>query len=112
MKKQIKAYFRHKLSTDERWATKALVRIYRENQTQDEQDSDSVKHDNNIGFTGVDGEFLSSLARQFEQRNSLSPKQMGFVLKKMPKYWKQVISMVPEDKLQVIEMRLKEVNTK
>lgn len=97
--KNITAYVRQQLSTNPIWAVKALVRIFQENQTQAEQAIEATKEDNGIGFTGTDGAFLSSLAKQQLARGTLSPKQMVFVFKKMPKYHKQVIAMSNQEQL-------------
>ena len=70
-------------------ALKALMRIYA-NQTADEQSSEETKYHNNIGFTGADAHILTSYAKQFERRGSLSPKQMGVLFKRIPKYAKQL----------------------
>ena len=51
--KQVKEYIKNQLSTNSGWAIKALVRIFEENQTSDEQTSEHTKHDNGIGFSGV-----------------------------------------------------------
>ena len=83
------AYIREMLSTDSRWALKGLVRIYN-NQTVDEKSSEDTKHDNGIGFTGADGHIMTSIAKQYIARGSLSPKQMGIVHKNMPKYSRQL----------------------
>lgn len=102
--KTITAYVRHQLSTNQAWALKALVRIFQENQTEQEQIIEATKEDNGIGFTGTDGAFMSSLAKQYLQRGSLSDKQMAFVFKAMPKYHKQVIQMSNEAQLrQLVE---------
>lgn len=98
-KTNIRMFVKQKLSSDRKWATKALVRIYNENQTADEKFSNSTFYDNGIGFSGADGELLSSFAKQFIQRKSLSEKQMALVMKKMPKYWNQVVYMADEAKL-------------
>lgn len=98
-KKNTVAFVKNQLSTNKVWALKALVRIYQENQTPDEQSAKVTAHDNGIGFTGVDAGFLSSLAEQYLRRGSLSDKQMGFVFKKMPKYAGQVVKMSDEAKL-------------
>ena len=50
----------------------------------------SVTDDNGVGFAGVNGEFLSSLAKQYQSRGRLSEKQMQFLHKKMPKHAKQL----------------------
>ena len=97
--KNTTTFVKMKLGSDAAWALKALVRIFKENQTSAEQATESVDVDNGIGFTGTDGKFLSSLAKQFISRGSLSEKQMTFVFKKMPKYSRQVIEMSDEAKL-------------
>ena len=92
-------FVRGQLAISKVWATKALVRIYKENQTPSEQNSQLTTEDNGIGFTGVDAPFLSSLAAQYEQKGYLSEKQLGFVLRKMPKYARQVVQMSDPVKL-------------
>lgn len=98
-KKNTLAFVKTQLATNKVWALKALVRIYQENQTPDEQTAKVTSHDNGIGFTGVDANFASSLAEQYLRRGDLSEKQMGFVFKIMPKYAGQVIKMSDESKL-------------
>lgn len=98
-KKNTVSFVKQMLGTNKVWALKALVRIYQENQTADEQVAKTTSHDNGIGFTGVDAAFASSLAEQYLKRGSLSDKQMGFVFKIMPKYAGQVVKMSDEAKL-------------
>ena len=87
------AFVREALATSQAWAQRGLIRIF-ENQTADEQASATVSHDNGIGFTGVDAEFLTSLAKQLQSGKTLSPKQMVWVHKKMPKYAKQLVESI------------------
>ncbi len=101
-KKSVETYVKNMLRTNKVWAIKALVRIYQENQTADEQAAKVTSHDNGIGFTGVDAQFASSLAEQYLKRGSLSDKQMAFVFKIMPKYSRQVIQMSDKAKLEAI----------
>ena len=108
-KKDTLAFVKVKLGTDPVWAVKALVRIFQENQTADEQVSQSTTHDNGIGFSGADAEFLSSLAQAQLKYGRLSDKQLGFVLKKMPKYAGQVIKMSDAAKLDAIVTATKAV---
>ena len=98
-KANLTKYVRHQLATNKHWAVRALVRIFQENQTQDEQNSDSTTHDNGIGFTGTDAQFLSSLAKAQINYGRLTDKQMTFVFKKMPKYHAQVIKMSDQEQL-------------
>jgi len=95
---QKKEYIKNKLATDARWAKHALLKIF-EFQTEEEQHFETTCVNNNVGFTGADGEFLTSLAKQLEKKGFLSPKQMIHVYKKMPKYWKQVLNISNEEKL-------------
>lgn len=98
-KKATVQYVKQMLATNKVWALKALVRIYQENQTADEQAAKVTSHDNGIGFSGCDAEFLSSLAEQYLRRGNLSEKQMSFVHRKMPKYARQVVAMSDPVKL-------------
>lgn len=84
-KKDRIAFIRKQLGSSGTWALRGLVRIYA-NQTADEQHDGTTRHHNNIGFTGADAEILTSFAQQYQQRGSLSVKQMGLLFKKMPKY--------------------------
>ena len=86
------AYFRKALATSPKWAARGLMRIY-QNQTEDEREVEDTRHENGIGFTGVDAGIMSSFAKQVEMGRSLSPKQMAIVFKKMPKYAKQLESV-------------------
>lgn len=101
-KKNIHLFVRHQLATNAKWALKALVRIFQENQTAHEQAAEDVTENNGIGFTGTDGRFLSSLAKQYLNRGFLSEKQMAYIFKKMPKYHSQVISMSDPVKLNLL----------
>lgn len=83
------AYIREAVEKDQRWAGRALVRIW-ENQTEDEQHSDTVTDHNGIGFTVHDANLLSSYAKQYQERGTLSPKQWAYVHKLMPKYARQL----------------------
>lgn len=97
-------FVKNMLRSNKVWATKALVRIYQENQTADEQAAKTTSYDNGIGFSGVDAMFASSLAEQYLKRGYLSDKQMTFVYKIMPKYAGQVIKMSDATKLnQMVE---------
>ena len=87
------AHVREMLASSQKWAERGLIRIF-ENQTEDEQAAGDVVHNNGIGFTGADAEFLSSLAKQVQAGRTLSPKQMVWVHKKMPKYAKQLVESI------------------
>ena len=105
MKTITKDFIKNQLATNPTWAVKALVKIY-ERQTIDEQNSKSTKENNGVGFNGLDANILSSFAEQVNKGRNLSVKQMTIVYKKMPRYWKQVASLIPADKLTEIENKL------
>lgn len=95
-KKDKIAFIRHMVNTDANWALKGMMRIYG-NQTSEEQVHQMTKEDNKIGFCGPDAGIMSSLAEQYNDRNSLSRAQMGLVFKIMPKYAKQLMMCAEED---------------
>lgn len=95
---QIKEYVQRQLRTNPSWALQGLTKIF-DFQTEEEKEYESTHVHNGVGFTGADGEILASFAKQFKQRGSLSPKQMDLLYKKMPKYWKQIISISDQEKL-------------
>lgn len=97
-KKAKQEFLKTKLSTDSRWAIKAMLLIYSK-QTHDEQLQGSTEHDNGIGFSGAHAEIMSSFAKQYQKWNKLSDKQLKIVFKIMPKYWKQVLGCSNEQKL-------------
>jgi len=105
-KKAMKAYLKHKLGTDKRWAEQALCRIY-ERQTADEQALGNTSSLNGIGFTGFDGTILSGLVEYITEKRKTVPtynfsnKQFnGIIFQKMPKYWKQVLEISDQNKLE------------
>ncbi len=96
-------YMKQKLSSDSRWMLKALLTIY-ERQTADEQVTKSTRVHNGVGFTGVDGEILSSFAERLQQRGGMrvigadvntifSEKQQILLKRKMPKYARQLVDL-------------------
>ena len=91
-KKAKQAYIRELVATNAKAAVRALVRIY-ELQTEDEKAAGFTRVYNNIGFSGVDGEILSSFAEQVNKGRTLSPKQMAIVFKKMPRYSRQLMEI-------------------
>lgn len=91
-------FVKNQLSTSEKWVLRALVKIY-EFQTEDEKEHETTHDYNGVGFTGVDGEILTSFAKQYLRKNYLSQKQMAIVFKKMPKYWRQIMSISDENQL-------------
>jgi len=80
------AYLKIKLSSNPAWAIKGVTRIF-EYQTADEQNSDTTREHNNVGFTSADSYILSQFAKQINYGRFVgSKKQMDILFKKMPKY--------------------------
>ena len=90
-KAQLVSMLKTQLATRPQQAIKGLMRIYA-NQTESEQSSGIVISNNGIGFVHVDSEILTSFAKQFEERGTLSEKQLAILYKKMPKYAGQLIN--------------------
>jgi hypothetical protein len=97
-KKAQQEFIKDKLANNAAWATKALLSIYKF-QTDQEQRYESTIDANGVGFSGCDGEILSSFAKFYQKTGFLTPKQMVYVYKKMPKYWNQIVSISDTAKL-------------
>jgi len=66
-------------------------------QTSDEQASGATRHDNSIGFSGCDSEFLSDVAAKTAvKRDFFSPKQCAAVAKCLKRYTRQLIEIAEE----------------
>lgn len=96
---EIKDFVKKQLGNDKSWALKGLIKIF-EFQTKSEQEYESTHVYNKIGFTGTDGKILTSFAKQYINRNFLTPKQMTILYKKMPKYWMQIVKISNREKLE------------
>lgn len=88
-KKDRVPFLKGKLATDRGWAIKGLLAIYAF-QTAEEQANGDVAEDNGVGFSGVDGEILSSFSERILAGYNLSEKQVAILHKCMPKYAKQL----------------------
>lgn len=97
-KKQQEAFLKKLLTTNRKAVIRALMIIY-DNQTTDEQRAHSVRYNNSIGFTGVDGRILSSFVLFYKKNGFLTHKQLNVLYKKIPKYWKQILSVTNIEKL-------------
>lgn len=82
-------YIRQMVTTNDAWATRAIVAIYKY-QTDDEKVEMVTKHHNGVGFSGADATFLSSLAQQVLAGRALSQKQLTYAKKYIGKYAKQL----------------------
>lgn len=88
---------------------RGLVVIY-DRQTADEQSSDTTKEANGVGFGAFDAEFCSSLARQVQQRGTLSPKQMAMGRNKIKRYWRQLAEVANLGHVPAPELAVEPVN--
>lgn len=95
-KKALVELLKTKIQTDRKHATKALIRVY-ENQRSDEKSHKASLYKDGFGFTKIDADFATSLAEQFLERGTLSEKQMQFVHKLMQKYAKQLVEQSIRD---------------
>ena len=89
-KKDLLSFLKYKLSSDDKWALRALQRIY-EGQTIEELNEENTKELNGLGFTGFDAPILTSIYKSYlEHGKNLTPKQMSVVKKMMGKYAGQI----------------------
>jgi hypothetical protein len=84
-KKWTKEEIRDKINTDTRWLLRAVSAIYQK-QTEDEQSSRVTNHANNVGFNGVDAEFLSQAAERYDSGFNFSEKYVAALRRAMLKY--------------------------
>lgn len=103
-KNLIKSEIQKNLSTNPAWAIKALVKVYTL-QTEDEKAAGATHKLNGVGFSGLDSRILSSFAVQVNSGRNLSPKQMAILFRRMPRYWKQIMSFIPAEKLEEMEKK-------
>jgi len=105
-KKAMEVWMRHKLSTDKVWAERALYILY-DCQTEEEKAIVDTAVNNGVGFTGSDGNLLSSMVKSMNLKRKVNPhyrfsnNQFNKILfHKMPRYWKQIYGMANIDKLE------------
>lgn len=65
------------LETNDKAIGRALIRLYA-NQTVDEQTAETVKHRNNKGFRPCHARMGTSMAKWFETKGFLTPKQASY----------------------------------
>ncbi len=74
---------------------KAVVAIYRF-QTPDEQDCETTRYQNGMGYNAFDAEIMSSFAKWILSGKNLTVKQMAIARKKIKKYVRQLTSVANE----------------
>ena len=86
-------FIREKLQCDAKWAVRGLVKIY-DYQTESEKNIGNTTDNNGVGFSGIDGDILSSYAEQIKKGRTMSLKQMSVIYGAMPKYATQLQRIV------------------
>jgi hypothetical protein len=71
---------------------RALQAIYKR-QTSDEQQADTTKHHNKVGFNGPDAYILSRIAKNSLSYGHLTVRQNNFVLTRIKKYAGQLVAI-------------------
>ena len=89
--------FKEKLLTDDRWVAHAILAIYSRQDYQEQVSGRTLKQ-NGVGFSGVDGEFLSSLAEQLNNKKRLSEIQLLVARRKIVKYTRQLVEIAKQNK--------------
>lgn len=90
-KKQLVTMLKQQISTSDRQALKALVTVYK-NQTATEKAAKQTQVWNNVGFSGIDANILSSIASYYLTWNKVSDKQLAIVKRLMPRYANQLVN--------------------
>ncbi len=93
MAEYTKEFIKDKLANDVRWMERGVLVLF-ERQTLDEQKVKDTRENNGVGFTGVDGRYLSWVATWLRKGNHLSGHHIEKVGKKLPKYWKQILDEI------------------
>ena len=92
MKKWTKDEIKNLLSSNDVAVIKGLIRIY-ELQTSDEQLMEGTIDNNGVGFSGFDGDFMTSVAKWFLKHGFVSEGQFVHVKKKMMRYAGQLAKL-------------------
>lgn len=79
------------IAKNDKAAIAALLKIYA-NQTDDEQNSENTKY-----YNGLDAGILTSMAKWYEGKGFLTPKQLEVAKRKLKKYAGQILRMMAAD---------------
>lgn len=90
-----KESLRDKITTDDKWATRALLALYAR-QTADEQQGAHTNTHNAMGFNKFDAEFMTSLVAFYKQTGFLTPGQLAALKKKLGKYAGQLLKVAQQ----------------
>ena len=90
-KKELLAFLRMKLGSDDRWAKKALERIC-QGQLPDELDDQQTRYTNGVGFNSNDASILTDIHESsMKHGGHMTQKMLAVVKRKMPKYAGQLL---------------------
>jgi len=89
---------------DNPWVVIRSIELLYTKQTEDEKAAGLTRHDNGVGFNGVDSPFMSSLAAQItnwrrtdngkKYKRPLSDKQVSKAAPKLVKYSNQLLALI------------------
>ena len=83
------------LESNDKAVIRGLLAIYAR-QTSAEQSMEATKEDNGIGFNACDAPFMSSLAKWYNAKGFLTPKQLYRARKTIIKYRRQLTEIANE----------------
>lgn len=87
------------LSSSPAWAERGLLALYSLQTEAEKANPNTVHESNGRGFSPVDQIFLSDLARQALRDVDFSDRQMDWLYKLLPKYGKQLLSLIRETQM-------------
>lgn len=90
-----KEFIKDKLLNDTRWMERGVIVLY-QHQTDEEKGTKRTIEDNGKGFNGIDSRYLTWVAEWLlkDSRNHLNDKHKTKVGKMLPKYWKQIQTLI------------------
>lgn len=88
-------HVKNRLYNNQQWIERALITLY-QCQTEEEKEAKFTTEANGIGFNATDSQILSSFAEQLINNwdYHLSNKQLAVARNRLPKYAKQLISII------------------
>ena len=99
-KKMVNEHIRHRLATNVQAAQQGLLKIYKQQTPMERAFRGQILEEKNgFGFTAFDSEILSSFAEQKLKKGWLSFRQNEVLLRKMPRYARQLVEITGEEKI-------------
>ena len=86
-------FIKVKIVNNDEWLFRGIVAIFNK-QTATEKNALHTIENNKVGFSGCDGEIMSSFAQQIIKKNRLSDKQKLVAKKCMVKYSGQLLKII------------------